>query len=88
MGFGEGPSKAQGLSRAQTILWSDYPDGKTPHHLDLVPFCEKGGMYEVGGDGNPAKELCPRRNQGLHLPEVEYTETRDDFLLQGLQQVW
>lgn len=24
----------------------------------------------MGGDGNPAKELCPRRNQELHQPEV------------------
>ena len=90
MGFGEGPSKAQGSSRAQTILWSDCPDGKTPPapHLALVPFCEKGGMYEVGGDGNPAKELCPRRNQELHQPEVEHAGTHDNFLLQGLKQVW
>ena len=87
MRFGGGPSKAQGLSRAQTILWSDYPDGKTPHHLALVPFHEKGRMYEVDGDGSPAMELCPRRNQGSHLPEVKHAGTYDNLLLQGLEQV-
>ena len=41
----------------------------------------------MGGDGSPAKELCPRRNQGSHLPEVKRAGTYDNFLLQGLEQV-
>lgn len=35
----------------------------------------------MGGDGNPAKELCPRRNQELHQPEVEHAGTYNNFLL-------
>lgn len=41
----------------------------------------------MGGVGGPAKELCPRRNQGSHLPEVKHAGTHGNFLLQGLERV-